>query len=247
MHCSTRQARQLLAASDWNMEVAVNQFFTNPPSKIEPPEVLFDTRKIEALFTDQITQVGCSEIRAGGVGINDEGILQFLQRCGVSEEDEHSEHILAWKCNAKEMGFLSKEEFVKGLAALEVDTREALGPKLAAEKDRVLSDQTLFNAFYRYLFEYVRGTKRAAVDVTEATVVWKMWLIQGAPHHYRHIDTVIQWLQEVDPAPISKDLWGQLCIFWTLMDEQFSSYDPNDAWPIRIDAFMEWRKENPPR
>lgn len=246
--CSNNQARQLLEKQGWNLERAVDAFFTNPPRVIEPPDKpSIDQKKIESLFSQYSTSEGIPAYRLGKVDaiMNEDQIQDFLQFCGVAPEDEEKEHLFAWKCGALEIGILSREEFIKGMLALGCDSTTALVPLLVKEKEKLV-DTAELTSFYNYLYDYVKGPAKRTLDVDETVCLWRMWLTPDRPQKFNHLDKFMAFLEtESNSTPISKDLWSQAFVFFTTMDEHLSTYDPNDAWPVRIDEFIEWLKKQP--
>ena len=145
------------------------------------------------------------------------------------------------------MGSLSREEFKRGMQALGTDKLDQL-PALLAKARETLKDGPTFALFYQFLFEYVKGTERRTLDVDEAVVLWRMWLLNNDTHRdrrpFHHLAEFIEWLDTEDKDPLTRDLWNQLLVFIFSHDKELSTYDPNDAWPVRIDEFVEWLKKN---
>ena len=246
-NCSSRQATRLLEGQKWNLERAIEGFFTNPPKAIEPPDrraERVDPKALDALFDDGKFEKVAARHGAQDLVIGDFGMVALLAAAGIPDSDEQSEQLFAWQCKAKEMGVLTREEFRRGMTALGLSSLEGM-PAALVQVRQGLKDGPTFSAFYQFLYDYVKGPERRTLDVDEAVMLWRMWLLNGpdAARPFRHLDHFIEWLEAESPDPITKDLWNQLLIFIHSVDPQLSAYDPNDAWPVRIDEFVEWLKK----
>ena len=246
--CSSAQAARLLAHAGWNLEQAIEEFFANPPAHIEPPDHQPQPPEalLDALFDDPRFEKAPAKPGLPEQVLSQAGLLALLQAAGIPEDDEHSEHLFAWRCGAKRMGALSRDELKRGMRALGAERLEALPPLLARAREG-LRDGPSFSTFYQFLYDFVKGPERRTLDVDEALALWRMWIVDnGADHAHRPMTLLrefLDWLENVNKEPVTRDLWHQLLIFVCSIDEALEAYDPNDAWPVRIDEFIDWYKK----
>ena len=86
--------------------------------------------------------------------IGPDGIEQFCKDIQVHHEDILM-LILAYKLDAKRMGFFTKNEWCLGMADLQCDNLN----KFLAKKDdlrSLLDDKNVFKSVYRYAFDFAR-------------------------------------------------------------------------------------------
>jgi len=99
-----------------------------------------------------------------------------------------------------------------------------------------LADENCFTLFYRFVFLCCRSDGQRNLGVGTAVEAWRMCL-QGrfamlpvfctfASSHLRHV--------------VTEDSWQQVLEFSRTVREDLSNYDPNGAWPVLIDDFVEW-------
>jgi hypothetical protein len=63
----------------------------------------------------------------------------------------------------------------------------------------------------------------------------------------RHIGPFLEFLQQTPPPTrsINKDQWDSFYVFSRSMDDKFTGYSEEAAWPILIDEYVEWRRQRP--
>ncbi|XP_041089134.1 DCN1-like protein 5 isoform X1 [Polyodon spathula] len=86
-----------------------------------------------------------------------EGMEKFCEDIGVEPENIIM-LVLAWKLEAPNMGFFTKEEWIKGMTLLQCDCTERLQSKLDYLRSQ-LNDTTAFKNIYRYAFDFARQSK----------------------------------------------------------------------------------------
>lgn len=83
-----------------------------------------------------------------------DGMEKFCEDIGVEPENVVM-LVLAYKMQARQMGFFTQEEWLKGLTDLQCDVIQKLQTKLEYLRSH-LNDQNLFKAIYRYAFDFAR-------------------------------------------------------------------------------------------
>lgn len=90
--------------------------------------------------------------------------------------------VLAWKCRTKEMGTITKEEFVRGLEDLQVDSLAGLKRKTADMRAMVADPRELnYKDFYRFVFDISRESGSKVLDLDTAIVLLDMLLSKTFP------------------------------------------------------------------
>lgn len=63
--------------------------------------------------------------------------------------------VIAYKMNARQMGFFTQAEWQKGLTELQCDSKEKLQSKLDYLRN-LMNDQNVFKSIYRYAYDFAR-------------------------------------------------------------------------------------------
>jgi len=79
---------------------------------------------------------------------------KFCQDIGVEPENVVM-LVLAYKMGARQMGFFSQTEWLKGLTDLQCDTIAKVQLKLEYLSS-LLNDHTIFKGIYRYAYDFAR-------------------------------------------------------------------------------------------
>ena len=79
---------------------------------------------------------------------------KFCEDIGVEPENV-AMLVLAYKMGARQMGFFSQSEWLKGLTDLQCDTAAKVQNKLEYIRN-LLNDQNTFKFIYRYAYDFAR-------------------------------------------------------------------------------------------
>ncbi|XP_042390297.1 defective in cullin neddylation protein AAR3-like isoform X2 [Zingiber officinale] len=92
-----------------------------------------------------------------------------------------------------------------------------------------------FNLIYDFVFFICRGDGQKNLTVNRAIAGWRL-VLSG------RFRLLCQWCNFVEMHQrnsISEDTWQQLLAFSQCVNEDLEGYDPNGAWPILIDNFVQ--------
>eukprot|EP00850_Spirogloea_muscicola_P001451 SM000005S17248 [mRNA] locus=s5:1033306:1036609:+ [translate_table: standard] len=118
---------------------------------------------------------------------------------------------------------------LKGPAAL--DGLRLLEAELRAE----LVQPEQFARFYRFVFFVSREQGQKSLSKATALEAWKLAL-RG---RFGLLDRWCTFVQYHQRHAISEDTWRQVLEFSRHCEDSLHSYDPDGAWPVLIDDFME--------
>ncbi|XP_057369115.1 DCN1-like protein 3 [Daphnia carinata] len=174
--------------------------------------------------------------------ITADGILHLCADLDLAVDDFRI-LLFAWKCDAAQMGKLSKNEFLQGCRLLGTDSVRSL--KFSLEQlVKEVEDSEIFSDVYRYAFRFALdvecGQRSLPVDVAVS-----LWRLVFTHRPALLLDRWIEFLEQTPPPvrAIPRDTW---CMFLHLVDavgNDLSRYDDTEAWPSLFDDFVEWAND----
>ncbi|GAB6021369.1 DCN1-like protein 4 [Chamberlinius hualienensis] len=168
-----------------------------------------------------------------------EGMEKFCEDIGVEPENIVM-LVLAWKMDAKQMGFFTSQEWTRGLADIQCDSCRKLQNKLEFLRS-LLNDPHVFKSIYRYAYDFARDNNQRSMDLETAKamlqlLLGKHWSLYGQFHQY---------LEQSKYKVINKDQWYNILEFSRSIKHDLTNYDEDGAWPVLLDEFVEWLKSRP--
>ncbi|EYU25333.1 hypothetical protein ABFS82_10G120500 [Erythranthe guttata] len=174
--------------------------------------------------------------------IDPEGIEKLCSDLQVDYTDVRI-LMLAWKMNAQKQGYFTQDEWRRGFKALKVDTINKLKKTLPDLKKDVLKSDN-FVDFYNYAFRYcLTEEKQKCLDIESTCILIDMVLgFQYQPQ----VDSFIKFLKiQSDYKVMNIDQWTNFLRFCQEISfPDLANYDTGEAWPLLLDNFVEWMKQN---
>ncbi|XP_050297514.1 DCN1-like protein 5 isoform X3 [Anthonomus grandis grandis] len=166
-----------------------------------------------------------------------EGMEKFCEDIGVEPENVVM-LVLAYKMQARQMGFFTREEWLKGLSELQCDSIQKVQGRLDHLRC-LLNDQNVFKAIYRYAYDFARQDKdQRSMDMETAKAMLQLLLGK----HWPLYSQFGQFLDQSKYKVINKDQWCNILEFSRTIYNDLSNYDVDGAWPVMLDEFVEWLK-----
>lgn len=165
-----------------------------------------------------------------------EGMEKFCEDIGVEPENVVM-LVLAWKMNARQMGFFTLQEWLRGLSEIQCDTVSKIQSKLDYLR-ALLNDQTSFKSIYRYAYDFARDKDQRSMDMETAKAM--LGLLLGK--HWSLFNQFSSFLDHSKYKVINKDQWCNILEFSRTINMDLSNYDVDGAWPVMLDEFVEWLK-----
>lgn len=153
---SERLAIEQLTRYKWNLEVAVDEYFANPPEEPEDVGPTVDVNKIASVFskyTNKETNV-----------IDSEGLTKFFGDLGIDPNNDILTFVIAWQFEANSFGEFTKEEFIEGMKRLKCESIADLKNRLDALR-ALLFDDRAFKEFYLFLFDYCKPEQQKVLGI----------------------------------------------------------------------------------
>ncbi|CAI0542514.1 unnamed protein product, partial [Linum tenue] len=137
---------------------------------------------------------------------------------------------------------LHQDEWQAGLKALKANTILKLVKALSELKKEAESPEN-FEDFYLFAFKYcLTEEKQKGVDIESSCELLK--IVLGSQFHSQ-VDSLVEYLKvQKDYKVINKDQWmGFLRFCKEISFPDMANYDENQAWPLILDNFVDWKKE----
>ncbi|XP_037070058.1 DCN1-like protein 4 isoform X2 [Pollicipes pollicipes] len=166
-----------------------------------------------------------------------EGMERFCRDLGVQPEDVVM-LVIAWKMDAKNMGFFSAQEWLRGLSQLQADCIETLRWRIDYMRS-LLDHPDVFKSVYRFGFDFAREKGQRSMDLETALAMLKLLLEPRWPA----CAAFLRFLTQSKHRVVNKDQWNNILEFSRVISPDLSNYDENGAWPVMLDEFVAWRRQ----
>ncbi|RAL47657.1 hypothetical protein DM860_017633 [Cuscuta australis] len=150
--------------------------------------------------------------------------------------------MLAWKMQSEKQGYFTLDEWRKALKSLRADTLQKL-KKALPELEKEVRRPPNFVDFYAYAFRYcLTEEKQKSIDIESICVL--LDLVLGSQFRLQ-VDEFIQYLKiQSDYKVINMDQWmGFYRFCCEISFPDMRNYDPELAWPLVLDNFVDWMTE----
>ncbi|KAF8393074.1 hypothetical protein HHK36_021315 [Tetracentron sinense] len=195
--------------------------------------VIKELERIDQLFNSYAN-------RSSGV-IDPEGIEALCSDVEVEHTDVRI-LMLAWKMKAEKQGYFTLDEWRRGLKALRADTINKV-KKALPELEKEVRRPSNFLDFYSYAFRYcLTEEKQKTIDIESICLLLDLLL---GSQFCTQVDFLIQFLKtQNDYKVVNMDQWmGFLRFCNEISFPDLNNYDPELAWPLILDNFVEWMRE----
>lgn len=195
----------------------------------QPVEEKFSNTKCLSWFkrytTDDASQLG------------PEGMERFCQDLKVDPENIVM-LVIAYRMNAKNMGYFTQTEWLKGLSDPEIncDTPVKLQNKLNFLLNQ-LNDPQTFKLIFRYAYDFARDKDQRSMDIETAKAMLNL-LLSKSWQLYPEFSEFLE--QPKAPRVINKDQWNNIFEFSRTISLDLSNYSIDGAWPVLLDDFVEY-------
>ncbi|KAJ4707435.1 Defective in cullin neddylation protein [Melia azedarach] len=106
--------------------------------------------------------------------------------------------------------------------------------KLMSQLD-LMTDFSEFSRFYDFVFFMCRENGQKNITVSRAVTAWRL-VLAG---RFRLLNQWCDFVEKNQQHNVSEDTWQQVLAFSRCVHENLEGYDPEGAWPVLIDDFVE--------
>ncbi|CAF2258329.1 unnamed protein product [Brassica napus] len=167
--------------------------------------------------------------------IDPEGIEKLCSDLDVSRTDIRF-LMLAWTMKAEKQGYITHEEWTRGLKALRADTIDELKKALPLLEKEVRTPSN-FADFYAYAFRYsLTEEKQEGIDIE--TICQLLGIVLGSTFRPQ-VDYFVEYLKiQNDYKVINIDQWMGFYRFCNEISfPEMTEYNPELAWPLLLNNF----------
>jgi len=202
---------------------------SSPKGRTDAVDTSFSPKRLEELFTKYKD--------AEEDQISPDGMTKFCSDLDVDPADVIM-LIIAYHLNAQRMGYFTKDEFVKGLTKMSVDSIAKLKAQFSALREE-LNDGTKFKEIYRFSFNFGKEPDQKIIELQMGIGILEV--VMGDKPHAK---TYVKFLREQTTyKALNLDQWLNFLDFSRSIKQDFSNYDENSAWPVILDEYAAWSKK----
>ncbi|XP_062106644.1 defective in cullin neddylation protein AAR3 [Humulus lupulus] len=99
----------------------------------------------------------------------------------------------------------------------------------------LMVDFSEFSRFYEFVFFLCRENGQKNISVKKAVTAWRL-VLAG---RFRLLNQWCEFVEKNQRHNISEDTWRQVLAFSRCVHENLEGYDPEGAWPVLVDDFVE--------
>ena len=129
------------------------------------------------------------------------------------------------------------KEFVKAFDTIGVDSLSGLRDRLGDLRAEI-KQKASFKPFYDWAHGYACADGRRSLQLQSAIQMWHTILASRTPHWA----LFEEFLNTKPTDAISRDTWSMTGDFFDTINAEFTNHDENDAWPVLVDDFCEWKE-----
>jgi len=196
----------------------------------------FSRKNLEKLFAKYKDETAPSSEPV----IGPEGLESFCSDLEISSDDVLL-LVVAYHLNAQEMGYFTQVEFIDGFEKLGLDSIETIRQHVHSKFKAEMDDPEIFKAIYRFAFFFAKeDLDKKVVDMEIAAGMLSLVMSEKYPL----AKSFVEFLKQQDSyKALNLDQWMSFYEFCKVVNNDFSKYDENSAWPCIIDEWVEWKKK----
>merc|ERR1711892_258107 len=146
--------------------------------------------------------------------------------------------IMCYSMDLSQMGFIERHEFLK--MSQFIASRATLKNHLVEHRMGLRFEMELSKKLHRFAFDFCRDDEKKIIDKETAVAM----LTCVMKNRWKLLDLFCEYLHKSTYRGINRDQWNNIDEFVRSYGdfENAAEYDPDGAWPVMIDEFVEFIK-----
>jgi len=236
--CDVRKAIRVLQENKWNVEVSADLILDGNGLDGDDDDDMDEVKSVHMVDASKFAKIDewFNSLRDEENSIEANGILKLADQLGIDPETDPVILVLAEVMKAERMLHFSRDEFRRGMSALNCDSSESLKKVIPRLRDS-LKKNTRFKELYAFLFKFALDIGQKVMTKEMAVGLWRLLF----PGRFALFSNWIDYFEKNHKHGVSKDLWGQFLVFTELPginQGDFSAFDQIESWPLVLDDFV---------
>lgn len=223
-------ATQFLRASNWDLELAINDFLSHSSGYGRNNSESSSLVSIFDKYKEDTNRIGI------------DGTLQYIEDLGY--DPEHKATLaLAYFLESPTLGVFERKTFLRKWHSVQVHDLKGMKAYMKSIDAQLNGNLDYLKDVYRFAFTFLLEEGQRALPLETAAEYWRLLL---SDIYGDKIETWISFYEKQSKATVSKDVWNMFFVFlqdWD-KDSKLENYDEAAAWPSLIDEFVEDFRES---
>ncbi|KAH3760839.1 protocadherin alpha-C1 [Pelomyxa schiedti] len=239
-HCCRRETAQTWDTDSPAVGVGATSVATSTGVELAPKHDPHDKRKSKApVWSKKKAEDFFEHYKGPDSTMGPDQIVTLCNDLAIQPEDVVL-LVIAWYCSARTMGVFTHDEFIAGLQKLEIDSLVSLKAKLKQLRQQ-LDQPAVFKDVFRFTFLFYRGEDTKVLDLGTADSILGLLM--------ENRNDITPWFQEylkqqTAYKALNLDQWMSFYELSLTLHQDLSGYDPDGAWPVLLDDFVDWCRIN---
>eukprot|EP01083_Nonionella_stella_P207011 752435_1 len=187
-----------------------------------------------------------------GQAMGGAGLVEFCEELGIDPNGKLS-LAWAWKWKCATPGIITRQEFVDGMQEMKSNNVAALKTHASTlRKGLVDPEGSTLKELHKFVFDLMRLNQETDKKTISLEMACQILVVMLSDVYSTHVSKFVEFLrhlaakEELDNFRITSDQWTSFLEFCKAVNStDLNTYDAdNGAWPILLDEFVEWWKEN---
>lgn len=184
-----KQAIEILKDVNWNVDQAVEVFYSNYGGSEEIEES--EPKHVKAHVDSSAIDSEFAKYSKGEREITEEGIGEFFTDLGIDPMDPVT-LVISFYMQAKTMGEYTKAEFKRGFEEMGCSSVSDLKRKLSNLR-KMYQNEGDFANIYKFVFSFLKGEDARNVNIDYAIAMWELLFKE---HYGKKIDPFLEKWKE---------------------------------------------------
>lgn len=181
------------------------------------------------------------QLATNGDTIEPAGVIKLCEEIELAP-DSLEILIMSYFMNLSEMGFIQRTEWANLESHFKLKNKSNLKTCLTDYRLKLNFETALAKQIHRFAFDFCREKEKKIID-KETAIQMLNCLMVGRWNRIQHFN---EYLIESTYRGMNRDQWNNVFEFAKVFGDfnDVSQYDPDGAWPVMVDDFVDYIKKN---